>query len=266
MRSLLIIALLFPLAGFAQIKNIDNTERAPETLLSLFLTDASGQLYPGMPLIKIRDAVTGQVVKEFYRNADMQGNPDPIKLRAGTYWIKPTHLDSFKLTLIQDRHNKVFLYVKKGSLRFRYEDTPDKPMVGYEALVNIRFLTGKAIRQKCNEELEYPPGEYFVEVNTLPISRFVVNIDFGAVTVIELREPGLLQIINPVNCDSISLYAPIGNKFVKFIELGKNDKGISKPLQLKPGSYEAHWRVGKGGTEKNTPFRIEQNKLKNLKL
>jgi hypothetical protein len=136
---------------------------------------------------------------------------------------------------------KITLTVGKGSLRVEYYDAPGRPVSEFEALVNIRFEPGPTIRQRCTAELEYPPGSYYIEVNTMPITRYSVPIDFGATSVVYLPEPGYVQFTNAEPKGKVSLFAPLGDKFVRFVDVNVTGNQATQKLMLKPGKYEAHW-------------------------
>jgi hypothetical protein len=151
-----------------------------------------------------------------------------------------------------NKRNRVTVKVTNGSLRFRYEDNPDRPITEFDAIVNIRFEPGPTIKQRCTAELEYAPGNYYIEINTMPISRFNVDIDFGAITEIQIPQPGYVQFTNASPRGTATLYAPLGNRFVPFTNVAISGNQTAQRLQLKPGAYEVHWKKNP-----NSPFATE---------
>jgi hypothetical protein len=219
------------------------TEDAKETSLAILFTDGRGKFYSTTPELQLLDAKTGKQVKKFFRTVDESGNPDPQVVPPGTYNLLVaghTNMLMRGITVEANKKNKVIVKVGNGSLRFEYYDAPGRPVSEFEALVNIRFEPGPTIRQHCTAELEYPPGNYYIEVNTMPITRFNVDIDFGATSVVYVPEPGFVQFTNAAPKGRISLFAPLGDKFVRFTDVNITGNLAAQKLMLKPGVYEIH--------------------------
>lgn len=248
------------------------TEDAKETSLAILFTDGRGKFYSTTPQLQLLDAKTGKLVKQFYRTVDESGNPDPQVIPAGTYnllVVGRTNMLMRNVTVEANKKNKVTVKVGNGSLRFEYYDAPGRPVSEYEALVNIRFEPGPTIRQRCTAELEYPPGNYYIEVNTMPITRFNVDIDFGATSVVYVPEPGFVQFTNTTPKGRISLFAPLGDKFVRFTDVNVTGNPASQKLMLKPGLYEIH-RVKNPNmpyaSETVENFHVQSNAITEIEL
>jgi len=231
------------------------TEAAKETTLEIFFTDGKGTFYKSTPQLQLVDARTGKEVKKFHRTVDAAGNPDPQQIPAGTYDIilsaKSVTLSS-GVAVADQKNNKVIIKVSIGSLRFAYGSNPGRPVKEYEAIVTRRFDNlGPSIRQRCTAELDYAPGNYYVEVNTLPITRYNLDIDFGSTTELKLPEPGFVQFTNTDAVGRVSLYAPLGDRYVSFYALDVSGNPAAQQVQLKPGTYEAHF------TRSNLPYARE---------
>ncbi len=248
------------------------TEDAKETSLAILFTNGHGKFYSTTPKLQLLDAATGKLVKEFYRTVDAAGNPDPQVIPAGTYNLRvagQTNLLMRRVLVEANKKNKLIVKVSNGSLRFEYYNSPGRPITEYEALVNIRFEPGPTIHQRCTAELEYPPGNYYIEVNTMPITRFNVDIDFGATSVVYLPEPGFVQFTNTTPKGKVMLYAPLGNQFVRFVDLNITGNPASQKLRLKPGAYEAHWVKHPElpyQTETIEHFNVKSNSLTTIEL
>ena len=220
------------------------TEEAKETSLAILFTDGRGKFYASTPQLQLTDAATGKLVKQFYRTIDAAGNPDPQSIPPGNYNLLVAGRSNMlmrRIVVEKNKMNKIIVKVSHGSLRFRYEDAPDRPVTEFDAIVNIRFEPGPTVKQRCTAELEYAPGNYYIEINTLPISRFNTDIDFGAITEIQIPESGYVQFTNTTQLGAISLYTPLGNKFVRFHGLRITGDPDDQRLRLKPGLYEVHW-------------------------
>lgn len=252
------------------------TEDAKETSLSVIFTDGKGKFYASAPQLQLLDAVSGKLVKQFWRTVDESGNPDPQVVPPGTYNLLIAGRSNMlmrRVTIDANKNNKVVVQVNNGSLRFRYVDANDypveRPITEFEAIVNIRFEPGPTIRQRCTAELEYPPGTYYIEVNTMPISRFSVDIDFGAITEIHLPQPGYVQFTNTAPKGRIMLFHPLGNKFVRFADVNVTGNPAAQRLMLKPGAYEVHWVKNPNmpyASETVERFNIQSNAITEIEL
>lgn len=266
LRALLIIFLLLPVRGWGQSHKEQGMDRnstdadRPATL-EIFFTDGNGKYFKSTPRIQLVDTLGKKLVEEFFRTIDAEGNPDPQVVVPGTYnlLVGSGRQEIARNVVIEARKkNKVTIKVPNGMLRFRYLDEEHitaRPVEEFEAMVNIRFEPRPTMRIRCSQELELAPGTYYVEVNTIPITRFSVDIDFGAVTQIMLPEPGYAAFSG--KAVEVRLYAPLGNKFVRFMDVQAGE-GQEK-LRLKPGNYEAHWRSGKNMEERVTHFHVKAN-------
>jgi hypothetical protein len=247
-------------------------EDAKTTTLEILFTDGRGKFYPTSPKLQLLDAGTNKLVKQFHRTVDPTGNPDPQDVPPGTYNLLVaggSNMLMRQIVVQPNKKNRVTVKVSNGSLRFRYEDAPDRPITEFDAIVNIRFEPGPTIRQRCTAELEYSPGNYYIEVNTMPISRFNTDIDFGAVTEIQIPQPGYVQFTNTTPKGRVSLFAPLGNRFVRFTDLNITGNQTSQRVQLKPGAYEVHWKKNPNApfaTETIDRFNVQSNSVTEVEL
>lgn len=220
-----------------------STEDAKETITEIYFTDGHGRFYKTTPQLQLTDA-SGKVVKQFWRTIDPNGNPDPQQLPPGTYNLRIAGRGNSlmrNMVIQPNKRNKILVTVTNGSLIFRYEDAPNRPMAEFDAIVNSRDEPGPAVRQHCDAELPYPPGNYHIEVNTMPISRFNADIEFGSVTEIQIKQPGFVQVMNSNNVGRVSFYYQLGDRYVKFHTLNVTGSADAQKLRLLPGPYEVHW-------------------------
>jgi hypothetical protein len=222
-----------------------NRKEATVTQLSVFFTDGRGKFYASSPQLQLVDAATGKMVKHFYRTVDANGNPDPQTVAPGTYNLvvaSRSNISINKLVIEENKNNEVIIKVVNGKLRFRYDNNPDRPVAEFNAIVNIRFEDGPINqKQKCVEELEYAPGNYHVEISTLPVYQLNTDIDFGATTEIDIPEPGFVQFSNANAIGPVQLFSPLGNKFMRFYGLRITGDPQVQRVRLLPGLYEVHW-------------------------
>ncbi len=222
-----------------------NVEEAQETTVEIYFTDGKGTFYKSSPELQLVDPVSKKVVRQFRRSIDAAGNPQPQKIAAGTYDIViPTKSQTLSsgVVVADQKNNKVIIKVTKGSLRFAYQGNPGRPVKEFEAIVTRRFDNlGPSIRQRCTAELDFAPGNYYIEVNTLPITRYNADIEFGSTTELKVPEPGFVQFTNTNHVGRVALHTPLGDSYVRFFTLEVNGDLNGQKVQLKPGTYEARY-------------------------
>jgi hypothetical protein len=135
--------------------------------------------------------------------------------------------------------------------------------------VNRRFASGATIMQKCSEKLYYEPGTYYVEIPTMPVTKFSVDLTFGAIYELQIAEPGQLQITNTNNLGKVQLMCELGDDFVVFNNISVNGELNKQFFVIQPGRYKAiipvNPKMPQMGT-KTIEFRITSNKLLDLLL
>jgi hypothetical protein len=164
--------------------------------------------------------------------------------------------------------NKVFIKVTDGTLAFAYMGNLKRP-VEFNAIVNRRFAAGATVLQKCSDRLNYEPGTYYVEINTLPASKFSIDLTFGAVYEIQIPEPGTLQITNTSPYGKIQLQSVLGDEYLTFKTMEITGNLEDQQLIIQPGPYKAivpvNPAIPQAGT-KVIEFRVTSNKLTELKI
>ncbi len=222
-----------------------NMEEAHETTLEIYFTDGKGTFYKSSPELQLVEPGSKKVVHQFRRSIDAAGNPQPQKIAAGTYDIvipAKSQTLSAGVVIADQKKNKVIIKVAKGSLRFAYQGNPERPVKEFEAIVTRRFDNlGPSVRQRCTAELDFAPGNYYIEVNTLPITRYNADIDFGTTTELKIPEPGFVQFTNTEPVGRVALHTPLGDSYVRFFTLEVNGNLNGQKVQLKPGTYEARY-------------------------
>jgi len=221
------------------------TEPSAETLLEVYFTDGKGKFYTSTPQMQLLDTKSGKEVKRFYRTTDAAGRPDPQKVPAGDYTMiigKTGNYVAHNLVVTANNTNKVNIVVSKGSLSFYYTGDRKRAVSEFVATVRRNFEPGPTITQKCSSLLEYEPGNYHVEINTLPIKRYTVDLDFGITADLPVDEPGFVQFTNTTPVGKISLYTPLGDQFVRFYAMQVDGKPDGQKVRLQPGTYEVHFK------------------------
>ncbi|RYD52240.1 MAG: VWA domain-containing protein [Sphingobacteriales bacterium] len=243
------------------------TEAAAESGLQVFFSDGKGKFYKSSPQLELREPKTGRIVKRFFRTVDANGQPDLQPVPAGNYDVVVTgrsNVMARNITIEPTQKMNLIMVVTNGSLRFSYSENPGRPVSEFEASVVRRFADDNTIvKQKATEELPYEPGNYYLEINTLPVTRRNLDIDFGGATEIQIAEPGWVQFTNtaPVS-GKVVLYQPLGDGFASFLQLNiTGDLGTQK-IRLQPGTYEARWVTGPSGTPPTiVRFQVKSNQI-----
>lgn len=251
---------------------VKQTEEAKETLLEVLFTDGRGKFYATSPQVVLNDPATGKPVQKFYRTVDASGNPDAQKVTAGTYHLTITGSDKTYLKNVvidPDKKNRIIVTVPIGSLAFAYSGgtSAGKPVSKYYAVVKRNFEIAPIVKQRCDTMLQYEPGNYHIEINTLPVTVYSVDLFFGVTIVLPIPEPGTLRVNNTNSLGKVQLYYPLGDRFVRFYTLNVPGVPASQTVELKPGIYEAHYPAGAPGLpEKVLTFHVYSNAMTELEL
>jgi hypothetical protein len=247
-------------------------KESQETTLEVYFTNGKGKFYQTTPKVILKDPKTSKEVHKFFRTVNASGNPDPQKIPTGMYNLTVEGKSNVlvkNVEIKEGNQNKVMVKVNNGTLVFTYEGNPKRPVSEYYAIVNRRFEQGPTIRQACTQELEYEPGTYYVEVNTLPVHKRSLTLDFNSQYEMHIPEDGKVNFTNRNKVGKVSLYMPLGDKFLKFHELDVNGSANGQPLTIQPGVYEAHYKQNPNlpyAEETVKKFYIKSNQVTDLEL
>ncbi len=247
------------------------TENSDRTGVQVFFKGVNGKTYPNAkPTIDVLDPVSNVKLKSFQRNSE-GGSPIIQYIDPGTYNFIVTgysDLIAKNVVLVPNKLNKVYIKVTEGSLQFRYIGNRTRP-IEFNAVVNRRFAAGATILQKCTDKLYYEPGTYYVEINTLPATKFSVDLTFGAIYELQIAEPGQVQITNYNALGKIQLMCELGDQFVVFHLVNVTGHLNQQLLTLQPGRYKAiipiDPKMPQAGS-KTVDFRVNSNKTLELEL
>jgi len=247
-----------------------SAEDAAETSVQIFFTDGHGRFYKSTPRMQLTDPKTGAVAKQFFRTTDGTGTPDLQQVPAGTYNLMVQGRSNTlmkNVVILPNKKNKILAIVSNGSLIFRYEGDPKRPINEFNAVVNILFEPGPTVKQACTAELEYIPGNYHIEINTLPVTKANVDIDFGNTSVINIKQPGFVQFLNRNQLGRVTLFYQLGDQFNRFYSFDITGNPDGQKVRLQPGPYEVHWiKEGTGGTELVQRFQVRANAVTEIDL
>ena len=241
------------------------------TSVAVLFTNGKGKFYKSTPQVLLKHPKTGEVLRKFYRTTDARGNPDPQTAEAGTYTLTITGQSNTVLRNVKIEEgvkNIITVVVGQGTLRFSYKNNPKRPVKEYQAIVNCRSDYSPTIYQQCAETLVYEPGNYYVEINTLPTLRKNVDFEFGVITDIYIPEPGTLQFTNSNNFGKVALLFQSGDRFMEFKQVRIGGNLLTQKLELQPGAYQVLYynSVGDKPKEIRIPFFIKSNETVELEL
>jgi hypothetical protein len=228
------------------------------------------------PTVIMTDAQTKKEAKRFIRTVN-RGVPELKQIEAGTYNFTvrgENNLLTPDIRIDANSINKVYIEASDGTIEFRYDNNPKRPVDEFQAVVNPRFENrNKTVVQECRDKLFYAPATYYVEINTMPTTRFaMVELDFGVQKVIKIPEPGFLQINNTSNMGRIEFYHNLNDKYVRFHTMKITGNIIDQKIMLQPsrrGPYKVVFykdiRMPAAGT-KEIMFRVKSNEITQLTL
>ena len=247
------------------------TQADTTTSVAVLFTNGKGKFYKSTPQVLLKHPKTGEVLRKFYRTTDARGNPDPQTAEAGTYTLTITGQSNTVLRNVKIEEgvkNIITVVVGQGTLRFSYKNNPKRPVKEYQAIVNCRSDYSPTIYQQCAETLVYEPGNYYVEINTLPTLRKNVDFEFGVITDIYIPEPGTLQFTNSNNFGKVALLFQSGDRFMEFKQVRIGGNLLTQKLELQPGAYQVLYynSVGDRPKEIRIPFFIKSNETVELEL
>ncbi len=247
------------------------TENASKTQVQVFFKGTNGKTYPNAkPEIQLKEKPSGKVLSSFKRNTS-GGNPVPQDVPHGTFDLVVTGFQDLyakNVVIEENKLNKVYINVADATLHFYYMGNRNRP-VEYNAVVNRRFAVGETVLQRCADKRQYEPGTYYVEITTLPTSKYSIDLSFGLVYEIQLQEPGYLQFTNTSPYGSIDLQCPLGDDFATFKTVAITGNSAAQRFNIQPGIYKAiipvDPKMPQAG-KKTIEFRIQSNKETAIEL
>lgn len=251
---------------------VTTTENADKTLLAIYFTDGKGKYYQTSPPVKVLDSRTGQEVKKFYRTVGPNGDPDPQELPPGIYTLvvgRNGNLVTKNVQILAGQKNKVTIKSVKGTLSFAYDGNIDRPVTEFIAVVKKNFEPGPLVTQRCDTQMDYESGNYHIEINTLPVSRRTIDLDFASSYRIDIPEPGYVEFTNENDLGKVGLFYQLGDQFVQFYAIEINGNPEKQKLRLQPGKYQARYKKNPQipvHNEEKHVFHIRSNQTTTLEL
>ncbi len=246
-------------------------ENSTETQVQVFFVGRNGKQYPAAtPELVFKSQPDNKIATSFRRQV-MGNQPVPQKIAPGKYNVVVAGYNDLyvnNVTIEANKLNKVTIKVSDGTLSFAYVGNNKRP-VEYNAIVNRRFAAGATVLQKCVDKLPYDPGTYYVEINTLPASKFSIDMSFGALYELQIPEPGTLQITNSSPIGMVKLQYEHGDMYEVFYNMNLTGNVSAQILTLQPGPYKVIYPVDPKMPQMGTKvadFKIQSNKTTLLEL
>lgn len=243
--------------------------QAPITSLSVYFTNGKGKFFTTSPPMTLIDAATGKEVKRIYRTVDANGVPDAKEVPPGKYLLaigRDGNYVAKNVIVLEGNNNKITIVVTKGTLTYAYENDLRRPVSEFTAVVRKNFDPGSSpITQPCTQPMDFEPGNYHIEVNTLPITSYNIDLDFGASYRVDVDEPGFVIFSNDKAMGKVSLYYQLGDRFVRFYVIDITGNVATQKVRLQPGPYEVHYSSN-GVSERIKPFQIKRNQTISVQL
>lgn len=190
------------------------------------------------------------------RKAYDHGQPEIINFNPGHYKIKFDNNGPQNVIIQKDKLNIITLKVTKGKLRFAYINDKKTTVENSATIRNRATYTG-ITTQKCSEIKEYKAGNYYIEVNTLPPSIFIMDIAYSFTTDINIPKPGKLVIDFPDGVSDVVIYDISGADWKEILHIEKAYTE-QNPLLIQPATYIIAWMKNNRRTEKDLIIRAEQ--------
>ncbi|RQO30501.1 hypothetical protein DBR32_13125 [Taibaiella sp. KBW10] len=237
-------------------------QKSEDTKVLVYFTNGKGKFYKTEPSIDFYDVNAKKVVQSSFRYINKStGEPEPIKIAPGTYKItKPgTYFKSATVTIEPNTTDKIVVTVSSGSIKFEYRGNKSRPVSEFTALVSNRFESAPVVKQACDSFVEYEPGRYHIEINTLPPTMaYIPELSFMQTHIVEIPEPGTVQITNTNMKGKVQFYYLNGSNFEPFYDMSLNGNPEAQKIEFLPGQYQVYFF--KDGSEQMKQFQVKSNK------
>lgn len=250
--------------------SVVTTEPADETKVVVRLVGEGGKQYYSEPKLLFYKAGTKTKVNEAFRHVKNRVIT-PIAVEAGTFDIvlgSGRHRAE-NITIQPNMLNTVTIYVSPASLAFYYPTNEKRPVIEYTALVSNRFERGPVTQHACDKQLYYTPGNYHIEINTLPPMMLYLELEENNLKLVSIPETGLLQFTNTNRKGRVELWYLLGDRYVLFYQLNVNGNLEQQNVELRPGIFQARYIKNPSIPNQRAtvvPFKITSNMKTNIWL
>jgi hypothetical protein len=225
-----------------------------DTIEKKYLQDEGIFTLENIPLVKEKEGKSRKI--ESYSISDEEGNHKKNRVKEGDYILDFNGSVRFEISLEKNKLNRITALVSKPTLQFSYADHPNITMLE-TATVTPKFSKDLIDTQLCSEKKIYETGEYYLSVNTIPLSKFSLELTYGGVYEIQVPLPGKLTLIKSKDINQVSMYYLRGDEYyeIEEIDLNSNEKIT---LQILPRPYIIQWT--QNGKKFEETIRIDAGK------
>lgn len=246
-------------------------EDADKTYVQIYFTDGNGKFYWTQPRIKIHNANNNEEILSIKRRVNGQ-SPEKIEIAAGVYnfLVSDSESSANNVTIEENKTNKVYIRVARGSLAFYHPEEPDIAITQYTALVSKRFDRGSPVVQHPTDTvLPYDPANYHIEINTLPPLMYNIDLNFTSLKMVAIPQPGYIQITNSAPAGQIEFWFRRGGRYLHFHDMQITGNLEDQIREFLPGHYQIRFYRGarySGGQPEIIPFSIKRKETVSLEV
>src|SRR5690625_5204760 len=246
-------------------------EDADKTYVQIYFTDGNGKFYWTQPRIKIHNANNNEEILSINRRVNGQ-SPEKIEIAAGVYnfLVSESESSANNVTIEENKTNKVYIRVSRGSLAFYHPEEPDIAITQYTALVSKRFDRGSPVVQHPTDTvLPYDPANYHIEINTLPPLMYNIDLNFTSLNMVAIPQPGYIQITNSAPAGHIEFWFRRGGRYLHFHDMQITGNLEDQIREILPGHYQIRFYRGarySGGQPEIIPFSTKRKETVSLEV
>lgn len=163
----------------------------------------------------------------------------PIKCSSGNFEMFNKELLKEEIELAAGKLNQIRFYLKWATLQFRRRGgallSP-----GYTAVITKKFEEGKSVNQACEVAKAYEPGVYRIEINSLPVFKATVQLDYGSIYEIQINPFAYLTLKTFEETSDIEIEYQLNQLWIP-LPVNANNVSIY-PLKLEARSYRVRWK------------------------
>jgi hypothetical protein len=178
----------------------------------------------------------------FVQSTDSNKNAPNKSIPATNYklYFSGTFLDNIQI--IQNKLNLIHIYNDFSILGFGYIGN-NRTIHELVKIVNLE-TPNDTIHQYTDYPTHYPLGKYYIEICTLPIAKFRIELLEESEYEFQIQENCYLIINDVEKYSNVELYTSYasGEKLILHITENYTE---SNPLEIQPGHYKITWKKGK---------------------
>ena len=236
-------------------------KESKETLLQLVLIDSLTQ---DTIINSIEIACVNQQdfsIKENVIVYDYEKMNQPISFIPALYTFKNSGCKVSNVDIKKNKLNCVTLFISRGTVAFLYSLTDTTPVDLEAKMMFQQYDPQHAMLQDCKKIGNYQSGNYFIEINTFPVSKKRLKVEAGQINTILIEKPGKLIINKPAGISALKIFE---NKFRTWRENKEIDFNAKAnyELTIQPGNYKFTWI--ENNTEKESMILIHADQTAEL--